>query len=108
MYSNQVWELVETLKGIKLIGCKWFHKRKRGLNGKVETFKTRLVTESYNKKPSFDHKETFSPIIMLKSIRIFLSIVAHLDYEIWKMDVKTAFSNDNLDKSIYIMYHTIS
>ena len=38
---------------------------------------------------------------MLKTIRILLSIAAALDYEIWQMDVKTAFLNENLDKRIY-------
>ena len=40
---------------------------------------------------------------MLKSIRILLSIAAALDYEIWQMDVKTAFFNGYLDESIYMM-----
>ena len=40
---------------------------------------------------------------MLKFIKILLSIVAHYDYEIWQMDVKTAFLNDNLDEQIYMM-----
>ena len=40
---------------------------------------------------------------MLKSIRILLSIVAHLDYEIWQMDVKTAFLNGHLEEDIYMM-----
>ena len=39
MYSNQVWNLVEAPNGIKSIGCKWVYKRKRGIDGKVETFK---------------------------------------------------------------------
>ena len=39
---------------------------------------------------------------MLKTIRILLSIAAALDYEIWQMDVKTAFLNGNLDERIYI------
>ena len=38
---------------------------------------------------------------MLKSIRILLSIVAYFDYEIWQIDVKTAFLNGNLDECIY-------
>ena len=29
MYSNQVWDLVKVLNGIKLISCKWVYKRKR-------------------------------------------------------------------------------
>ena len=39
MYSNQVWNLVEAPNGIKPIGCKWIYKRKRGIYGKVKTFK---------------------------------------------------------------------
>ena len=39
---------------------------------------------------------------MLKSIRILLSMAASLDYEIWQMDVKIAFLNDNLDEEIYM------
>ena len=39
---------------------------------------------------------------MLKSIWILLTIVAKLDYEIWEMDVKTAFLNGNLENDIYI------
>ena len=39
---------------------------------------------------------------MLKSIRILLTIIANLDYEIWQIDVKTVFLNDNLDEEIYM------
>ena len=42
------------------------------------------------------------PVAMLKSIRILLSIAVCLDYEIWQMDVKTAFLNGNLEKDIYM------
>ncbi|XP_070022286.1 secreted RxLR effector protein 161-like [Nicotiana sylvestris] len=40
---------------------------------------------------------------MLKSIMILLFIVAHYDYEIWKMDVKTTFLNGSLDECIYMI-----
>ena len=39
---------------------------------------------------------------MLKSIRILLSIAAHIDYEDWKMDVKTSFLNESLEKNIHM------
>ena len=83
MYSNQVWDLVEAPNDIKYVGCKWVYKRKIGVNGKVETFKARLVAKEYTKKEGIDYEETFSPVAMLKSIRIILSITAHFDYEIW-------------------------
>ena len=43
-----------------------------------------------------------SPVAMLKSIRILLSIAACMDNEIWQMDVKTTFLNGYLDKTIYM------
>ena len=40
---------------------------------------------------------------MIKSIRILLAIAAHMDYEIWQMNVKTTFLNESLDETIYMV-----
>ena len=68
----------------------------------METFKAGLVAKGFTQKEDIDYEETFSPVAMLKSIRILLSIVACLDYEIWQMDVKIAFLNSNLEEDIYM------
>ena len=103
MYSNQVWDLLKVPSGIKPVGCKWVYKRKRGIDGKVETFKARLVVKGYTQKEGIDYDEIFSLVAMVKSIRILLSIAAHYDYEIWQMNVKIAFLNGNLEEEIYMM-----
>ena len=103
MYSNSVWELADPPKDVRPIGCKGILKRKRGIDGKVETFKARLMEKGYIQKEGVDYEENFSPVAMLKFIHILLSIVACLDYEIWKMDVKTAFLNGYLEERIYMM-----
>ena len=54
MYSNQVWDLIKVPNSIKLVGCKWVYKRKRGIDGKVETFKVRLVAKGYTQKEGID------------------------------------------------------
>ncbi|KAA0034955.1 gag/pol protein [Cucumis melo var. makuwa] len=105
MYFNLVWEIVDLPEGVKPIGCKWIYKRKRDSAGKVQTFKARFVAKGYTQREGVDYEETFSPVAMLKSIRILLSIATFYDYEIWKMDVKTAFLNDNLEESIFMSQH---
>ena len=47
IYSNQIWDLVKVPNGIKPVGYKWVYKRKKGIDGKVETFKVRLVAKGY-------------------------------------------------------------
>ncbi|KAA0051499.1 gag/pol protein [Cucumis melo var. makuwa] len=102
IYFNLVWDLVDQLDGVKPIGWKWIYKRKRGADGKVQAFKARLVAKGYTQVEGVDYEETFSPVAMLNSIRILLSIVAYFDYEIRQMDVKIAILNGNLEETIYM------
>ena len=64
MYFNSVWDLVDQPEGIKPIGCKWIYKRKRGADGKVQTFRARLVANGYTQVERVDYEETFSPVAM--------------------------------------------
>ncbi|MBN8152382.1 hypothetical protein J0J37_22685, partial [Vibrio vulnificus] len=66
------------------------------------TFKGRLVAKGFRQTHGIDYDETFSPVAMLKSIRILLAIAAFHDYEIWQMDVKTAFLNGFLEEEVYM------
>ena len=102
MYENQVWDLVDPPEGLKTIGCKWVFKRKTDMDGKVHTFKARLVAKGFRQTHGVDYDETFSPVVMLKSIRILLAIAAYYDYEIWQMDVKTVFLNGHLLEDVYM------
>ena len=72
------------------------------MDKKIETYKARLVAKGFRQKHGIDYDKTFSPVAMLKSIRIMLAIVAYYDYEIWQMDVKTAFHNENLEEEVYM------
>ena len=47
MYINQVWNLIEAPKGINPIGCKWVFKKKIDMDGKVNTYKERLVAKGF-------------------------------------------------------------
>ena len=69
----------------------------------VHIHKARLVAKGFRQVQRVDYDETFSPVAMLKSVRIILAIAVYFDYEIWQMDVKTAFLNGNLDEDVYMI-----
>ena len=56
--------------------------QKRGADGKVETYKARLVIKDYSQYEGIDYQKIFSPIVMLKSICTLLAIATYYDYEI--------------------------
>jgi hypothetical protein len=102
MHDNQVWNLVDPINGVRSIGCKWVFKKKTDKDGNVHIYKARLVVKGFNQIHGIDYDETFSPVVMLKSVWIFLEIVVYIDYEIWQMDIKMAFLNGNLNEDVYM------
>ncbi|GJR92333.1 retrovirus-related pol polyprotein from transposon TNT 1-94 [Tanacetum coccineum] len=71
--------------------------------GILHTYKARLIEKGYTQLYGVDYKETFSPVANIRAIRILISIASYYDYEIWQIDVKTAFSNGYLDEDIYMV-----
>ena len=76
MYDNQVWKLIDPPPDSMTIGCKWVFKKKTDMDGKVHTYKARLVAKGFKQTHGIDYEETFSPAVMIKSIRILLAIAA--------------------------------
>jgi hypothetical protein len=83
MHDNQVWNLVDPIDGVRPVECKWIFKKKIDMDGNVHIHKARLVAKGFKQIQGVDYNETFSPLIMQKSIRIILAIAAFYDYEIW-------------------------
>ncbi|GJU92850.1 retrotransposon protein, putative, ty1-copia subclass [Tanacetum coccineum] len=71
--ENEVWDLVDLPPNGKTVGIKWLFKKKTDMDGAVHTYKGDI-----------------------RAIRILIAITAFYDYEIWQMDVKTAFLNGYL------------
>ena len=73
------------------------------MDGNVQVYKVRLVAKGFRQVQGVDYDETFSLVAMLKSIRIILAIAAYFDYEIWQMDIKIAFQNEDLEEDVYMI-----
>ena len=100
---TKVWTLVDLPVDRQAIENKWIFKKKTDADGNITAYKARLVAKGFRQVQGVDYDETFSPVTMLKSVRIMLAIAAFYDYEIWQMDVKTAFLNGFLEEELYMM-----
>lgn len=83
--KTNIWELVYLPKDRKLI---WILRKKLKLDGALE---------------GIYYEETYSLVAKFTFIRIIMAIVAHLDLELYHMDVKTIFFlNGELKEETYI------
>ena len=100
MYENKVWTLIDLPIDRQAIEIKWIFKRKTDADSSVTIYKARIAAKGFRQVQGVDYDETFSPVAMLKSVRIMLEIAAFYDYDIWQMDVKTAFLNGFLGEEL--------
>ncbi|XP_071718206.1 uncharacterized protein [Rutidosis leptorrhynchoides] len=59
-------------------------------DGIVVRNKARLVAQGYRQEEGIDYDETFAPVAIIEAIRLFLSYASHMNFEVSKMDVKSA------------------
>ncbi|GJV56278.1 retrotransposon protein, putative, ty1-copia subclass [Tanacetum coccineum] len=83
----------------------WLFKKKTNMDGNVHAYKARLISNGFTQTNDVDYEETFSPVENIRAIRILIAITTFYDYEIWQMDVKTAFLNRHLSKEVYMVKH---
>ena len=82
---------------------KWIFKKKNDADVNVTVYKAWVAVKGFRQGQGVDYDETFSPVVTLKSVQIILAIAAFYDYEIWQMDIKTAFLNGFLKEELYMM-----
>ncbi|GJQ91284.1 retrotransposon protein, putative, ty1-copia subclass [Tanacetum coccineum] len=98
MKDNQVWDLVDLPLNGKNIGSECLFKNKTDMDGNVHTYKAISVAKGFTQTYEVDYEETF----FLVAKGFAQAITAFYDYEIWQMDVKTAFLNGHLSKEVYM------
>jgi hypothetical protein len=100
--SNGTGEVVECPYGCKPVGCKWVSKKKLRPNGTIEKYKARPVAKGYTQKEGEDFFDSYSPVALLTTIRVLLSLTASHGLLVHQMDIKIAFLNGELEEKIYM------
>lgn len=100
--KNKIWDLLDTPKDQRQVGCKWIFKKKIGIQGIERTrYKTRLVVKGLRKRKDVNFNESFSPVVNQTSIKMVLSVVIQNNMELDQMDVKTALLRGELQEKTY-------
>lgn len=100
--ASGTWELVPRPKERQVVKCKWVFHKKYDENGDLEKYKARLVACGYSQVEGTDYKETFSPVVKLKSIRTLLAIAVERNWKIHQVDITAAYLNGTLKEAVYM------
>nr|KYP69003.1 Retrovirus-related Pol polyprotein from transposon TNT 1-94 [Cajanus cajan] len=100
--KNNTWELVDYPHGKDIIGVKWVYKTKLNPDGTIQKHKARLIAKGYSQQPRVDYNETFAPVARLDTIRALIALAAQKGWNIYQLDVKSAFLNGVLEEEIYV------
>jgi hypothetical protein len=99
---SEVWDLVPRPDSVNIIGTKWIYKNKSDEKGIITKNKARLVAQGYTQVEGLDFEETFAPVPRLESIRLLLVVACILKFNLYQMDVKSAFLNGYLHEEVYV------
>ncbi|KAG7598707.1 Zinc finger CCHC-type superfamily [Arabidopsis suecica] len=100
--KNNTWELTTLPEGFTPIGVKWVYKTKLNEDGEVDKYKARLVAKGYAQCYGIDYTEVFAPVARLDTIRTIIAVAAQSNWEIFQLDVKSAFLHGELKEDVYV------
>jgi hypothetical protein len=71
-------------------------------NGVVTRNKARLVAQGFTQVEGLDFEEIYALVAMLEAIQMLPAYVAHHNFKLYQMDVKSVFLNGPIQELVYI------
>ncbi|GJT14616.1 ribonuclease H-like domain-containing protein [Tanacetum coccineum] len=102
LVKNGTWLLVPRLAGVNMVRSMWLFKQKFHADVTLSCYKARLVANGSSQQLGVNFDETFSLVVKPATIRTVLSLVVSRKWLIHQLDVKNAFLNGDLSKTVYM------
>jgi hypothetical protein len=102
LMDNATWELVDLPPGRMVVNSMWIYKVKSDTAGDVSSFKARFVAKGCSQRARLDYTKTFTPVIRMARLRLFLTIAAARDLELCQLDIDNAFLYAPIKEDVYI------
>jgi hypothetical protein len=102
LMKNHTWDLVPSPPGVKIVGSRWVMTVKFGADGTIKRYKARFVVQGFSQTEGVDYFETFAPVVSLTTVRMVLAMAAVMGWEVFQMDVETAFLNSLVSEDVYV------
>ncbi|GJR23768.1 ribonuclease H-like domain-containing protein [Tanacetum coccineum] len=102
LVKNGTWLLVPRPAGVNMVRSLWLFKHKFHADGTLSRYKALLVANGSNQQLGVDFDETFSAVVKPANVRTVLSLVVSRKCSIHQLDIKNAFLNSDLSKTVYM------
>ena len=102
LLENHTNDLVKLPQGNKVLINKWVYILKTKKQWLTLRYKARLVVKGFNYNKGIDFEEILSLVENMSFICVALGLIACLNLEVEKLDVKTEFLHGDLEEEIYM------
>jgi hypothetical protein len=108
LIALNTWTIIPTTQmyietpNANLMNCHMVFTVKRTASGAIEKFKCRLVADGNTQKQGIDFDRVFSTVVKMQTIRLVFIIAAARDYNLTSIDIRQAYLQGTLDKSLYM------
>ena len=99
--ANKSWTYAPLPPGKKALGFMYVFRIKLASDGTIDKRKARLTARG-DQWRNTEQIDTFAPVVSYPTLRVFLALVAAEDYELYQLDVETAFLNANVKEEVYM------
>ncbi|KAG8731444.1 hypothetical protein FRC10_001725, partial [Ceratobasidium sp. 414] len=98
----KTFQLVDLPPGFKPLKSRWVNVAKRNADGIITRHRARLVVKGYGQRTGIDFGEVFANVLRSDLLRILLALATIYDWDMYGLDVKSAFLNGRVEEELYM------